>query len=168
MLSIVTDSAAALPPDMPADLPIRVVPFTISLGEETFLDGVDIKPVEFYARLRTGGPFPMTSQPSPGAYLTVFQELLSSGPVLCLTLSSALSGSFESARQAKAHLGDPPGLAVVDTGTAAACQGVLALIAARAASRGETLAAVLARVEDLRDRVEMLGVLADLHYLARG
>jgi DegV family protein with EDD domain len=124
---IVTDSTAYLGP-LEKSLGIVVVPLHVTLGDWTFEEPT-VPPGHFYARLAESGLTPSTSQPSPGAFLQVFDA--ADEPVLCLTCSSALSGTHSSAVLAAGMTSTP--VTVIDTGT---ISGGLALVVATVARAG--------------------------------
>lgn len=124
---LVTDSTAYLG-TLAAELEVVVVPLHVTLGDWSFVEG-SVEPARFYQRLVPGGPVPTTSQPSPGDFLEVFDA--ADEPVLCLTCSARLSGTFESA--ALAAQMSSTRVDVVDTAT---MSGGLALVVATVARAG--------------------------------
>lgn len=138
-VAIVTDSTAYIPPKMLRGLPINIVPLQLVWGEETFRDGVDIRPEDFYSRLQGASVMPSTSQPSPGVFRDLYAKLLEQDyEILSVHISSKLSGTIDSALQARDML---PGakIEVVDSATSAMALGFPVLLAARAATNGATL-----------------------------
>lgn len=121
---LVTDSTAYLG-TLAHELGTVVVPLHVTLGDWTFAEGT-VEPVRFYDRLVPGGPEPRTSPPSAGDFLAVFDE--ATEPVLCLTCSSALSGTYDSAVLAAGRSRST--VTVVDTATIG---GGLALVVATVA-----------------------------------
>jgi hypothetical protein len=100
-VAIVTDSTADLTPDLVEALDIAVVPLTISFGTETFKDGIDLTPRQFLDKLERSPPLPKTSQPSVSAFERVFREVIAKDQdVVCITISSDLSGTYNAARLA--------------------------------------------------------------------
>src|SRR6476659_5871765 len=101
-LRVVTDSTADLPEDVVRDLAITVVPLTVFFGDEALLDQGDITPEQFYRRLKASREIPRTSQPSAGRFQQVFNDLAGDGAteILCITISSKLSGTLNAARTA--------------------------------------------------------------------
>ncbi|MSP78119.1 MAG: DegV family protein [Dehalococcoidia bacterium] len=171
-VAVVVDSTASLPADVASKHRIFVVPMHLTFGAQTFRDGVDIQPAEFYARLAASLLLPKTASPSPGEFLDAFKQASASADsVLCLTLSSQLSSVYEAATLAAAQAKDAlPGVAiqVLDTRTAGGAQGLVALAAAEAAARGADLPAVRDAAQRAAERVQFLGVLDSLHYLWKG
>ncbi|MGH7869447.1 MAG: DegV family protein, partial [Candidatus Dormibacteraceae bacterium] len=115
IVALVTDSTADLSPELARQNQITVVPLTLHMGGEEYLDGIDIQPEEFYRRLSVDGSVATTSQPSPGRFAEVYRRLLQDHQqILSLHLSADLSGTAEAARQA-AELVAPERITVIDT-----------------------------------------------------
>ncbi len=137
---VVTDSTAYIPSALILKHGIRVVPLSLVWGNEVFRDGVDMMPAEFYARLKTAKVMPSTSQTTPDEFKKVFAPIVEAGnSVLAVLLSSQLSGTIDSAVQAKRAF---PGakIEIVDTLTTAMALGFTTLAAARAVQGGADLA----------------------------
>ncbi len=165
---VVTDSTADLPRDMTADLGITVVPLTISFEGETFRDGLDLTPVEFIERLKHAHTLPKTSQPAVTDFERVFREALGKGrDVVCVTVSSDLSGTNNSARLA-AELVDASRIRIVDSRGTTMQEGWVAVAAARAAQDGGTLEDVAQVATSAIGRVRMYAVLQTLDYVHKG
>jgi len=164
--SIVTDSAAMLPH---RDDGIAVtVPLTITIGSNSYLDGIDINPDEFYRRL-IAGEVPMTSTPSPGDYLSAYRAAAGQ-QILCLTIPPELSGMYEAATIAAAMFAEEQSdrqVTVLDTRTAAAGHGLLARFAVEMAAQSLELELILERLRQAMEDVRMYGSLDTLEYLAR-
>ena len=168
-IRVVTDSTADLPADMAQDLGIHVVPLNVHFGEDTFLDGVDINPDDFYRRLVASARAPTTSQPSVGAFVETYERLLAeSDGVVSVHLSSHVSGTHNSATQAREEMGKDKPIVVVDSLQASLSLGLAVQAAARAAQRGAGLAEVQAEAESASGRAHLFGLLETLEYLQRG
>ena len=98
-VGIVTDSTCDLGPEALAALDVRMVPLTVHIGDQHFADWIDLRPAEFYPMLAAAQDLPTTSQPSPADFTAAYQGLAAQGctDIVVVTLSSALSGTFESA-----------------------------------------------------------------------
>src|SRR5437016_13007128 len=105
-------------------------------GDESYRDYVELAPAEFYARLRTSAELPTTSQPTPGDFLTTYEELSGYERIYSLHLSAALSGTYQSARTAAMELGDK--VRVVDSESASAAIAMLGLAIQRRLDRETT------------------------------
>lgn len=168
MIRIVVDSASSIAPERAQSLGIRVIPTRVTFGEQSFLDGVDLSAAAFYERLRASPSLPVTSQPSAGEYLDLFQELTGDGSeVLCVTLSSGLSGALLAAQTARDMLPERS-IQVFDTQAVSVGETLLAMAAAEMVAAGRTLAAIVARLEEMRARMRTILVLDTLEYVRRG
>lgn len=163
---IVTDSTADLTDDVYQAYGIHRVPLKVLFGQEIFRDGIDIQAAEFYTRL-TKGQVASTSQPSPGEFAEVFEELTTDGSqVICLTLSSYLSGTYQSACLAQNMVkGD---IEVIDSKSASWGIGMMAMAAARAAAEGKTKDQIKSLLLDLVQKMKVFFLVDSLDYLERG
>lgn len=96
-IRLITDSAADLPKDYVLQHNIEVMPLKIRFGEETFTDGVDMDTNTFYEKMSTSQLLPVTSLPSPQAFKDLFEKDGNGCSILCITISSATSGTYQSA-----------------------------------------------------------------------
>jgi DAK2 domain fusion protein YloV len=166
---IVTDSIADLSPEIVDRLGITVVPLTVSFGSETFRDGIDLSPDDFYARLKTSEHFPLTSVPSPAAFAEVYARLAEEAEsILVITLSSRLSGTYDVARQSRRLTGKPCRIEVLDSGTAAMPEGFVVLKAAQAVRAGASLQEAKEVAANTIPRAQLLATFDTLEYLRRG
>ena len=102
-MRIVTDSGAdiSLSAEEQAVLDINVVPLTVTLDGQTYHEGLDITPPEFYPLLEKSRSMPVTSQPSVGSIADTYRRLAADDPdILSIHISSGLSGTFNAARTA--------------------------------------------------------------------
>jgi DegV family protein with EDD domain len=163
--AIVVDSTADFP-EAPQRYPNwRIVPLYVRFGAESFRDYVELGPDEFYARLRQSPVTPTTSQPTPGDFRAVYDELAGYARVYSLHIAGALSGTVEAARAA-AEFGDR--VRVVDTETASAAVAMLGLSVQRRLERGTTDEEIDALVQRHRRDSQLIFTLDTLDYLARG
>jgi DegV family protein with EDD domain len=138
-VAIVTDSTAYLPQNYIDSLPIRVVPLSLTWEGQTYRDGIDIKPDEFYTRLGKSDTLPTTSQATVHDFSSVFEKLIDEGySILTLPISSGISGTVNSAFQAKELMKGAP-IEVIDTKLVSMALGFQVLAAARAAKDGASL-----------------------------
>jgi len=145
---------------------VEVVPLTVLFGEEEFRDGIDLTRNEFYRKLESGKDLPKTSQATPAAFEEVFSRLRKDGQEgLVITLSSKLSGTYESARMAAEGY---PEIRVVDSRNATVGAGILVEHALQCAEQGMGLPELAAEIEAMRERVCLLASLDTLEYLVRG
>jgi DegV family protein with EDD domain len=168
MIKIVTDSTAYLPEDTVRQRDIRVVPLYIHFGEEAFKEGIDISDQEFYARLKEAPVLPTTSQPSAGEFHQVFEELTEAGhEIVTLTISSKLSGTWNSAMAAKEMLPEA-GISVVDSLSTAVGLHLMVDAAFEAAAAGATRQEIVEKIEKIKQESHLWFVVDTLEYLAKG
>jgi DegV family protein with EDD domain len=165
---VVTDSTSDIPRAVASSLGIEVVPLSVRFGDEAFLDGVELSPGDFLQRLQVASELPKTSQPPTTAFEAVFRRALDADEdVLCLTIASNLSGTYNAARlAAEATAGNR--VRVVDSGTVTMHLGWAAVEAARAAQAGDDLAAVTAAADSALGRAKLFAVLETLDYVYKG
>lgn len=172
-VAIVTDSVAQVPAEVARQLDITVIPFTVSIDGQPYLDGIDLAPKELYRRMRLENIMPTTTAPSLGQYQQAFEACLHAGAqaVLYVALSSKLSGGYSTACQAanivKEEFPDRI-IEVLDSQLATISQGFVAMAAARAAAQGKPLAEVRRAAEEANRRTGFAATLETLEYLARG
>lgn len=167
-IRIVTDSTADLPSDLAEELNISVVPSNVVIDDVNYRDGVDLTPEEFYQRLTTGPRLPTTSQPSVGAFQAVYQGLLEQGhDIVSLHVSGKLSGTVNSATQAKAALGDPA-IEVIDSNLASIALALVVVKAAHAARQSDAYQEVAEQVRRDLGRTGVFFFVDTLEYLQKG
>jgi DegV family protein with EDD domain len=166
---IVTDSACDLTDQLVKEHNVTVVPLTIRFGTEELEDRRQLTPTEFWERCRGKGDLPQTAAPSPGAFQAAFQQAADEGAdgVLCLTISSKVSGTYGSAVTAADTFTSIP-VRVIDTFSLTMGQGLLVIAAAEAAAAGATMEDLVTATEDRIPRTRIYGVLGGLEHLQRG
>ncbi len=168
MIRIVTDSTCEAPAAVLQHPAVTVVPLYVLFGKEALKDKVEISQEQFWQRLPTSNPLPTTSQPTPADFLAPFRAFTEAGDeVIAVVLSSRLSGTHNSAIQAKADLPWQP-VDVVDSATTSVGLGIVVGEALRMAEAGVPRATIVATLESMRARVHFLFALDTLEYLARG
>ena len=167
-VAIVTDSTGYIPKDLIDQFKIPVAPLVVIWGDETLRDDIDIKPVDFYNRLKTAKVMPSTSQPPIPDFENIFQKLHGEGyEILSILISNHLSGTIASAEQAKKNLSEAT-IEIFDSKSTAMAMGFQVLAAARAASEGASLAGCLSVVEKARDNSGIIFAVDTLEFLHRG
>jgi DegV family protein with EDD domain len=164
--AIVLDSTADFPQAHERFPNWRMVPLYVRFGDESRRDYIELGPEEFYARLRTASDLPTTSQPTPGDFLAVYEELASYERIYSLQLSAKLSGTFESARTAAAELGDK--VRVVDTETASAAIAILGFAIQRRLERGASDEEIHVLVERFKRDAGLVFTVDTLEFLQKG
>jgi DegV family protein with EDD domain len=164
--AIVLDSTADFP-EAPERFPNwRVVPLYVLFGDESYRDYVELSPEQFYARLRAADQLPTTSQPTPGDFLTTYETLSAYERIYSLHISSALSGTFQSARTAATELGDS--VRVVDSESASAAIAMLGLAIQRRLENGTTDEEIDALVARFKEDAGLIFTVDTLEFLRRG
>jgi len=166
--AVVLDSTSDFP-DAPERFPnFRIVPLYVRFGDESYRDYVDIDPARFYELLQSAPDLPTTSQPTPGDFLAVYEDLAPRYErILSLQLSSSVSGTFASAEAAAEMLGGDA-VRVIDTRTVSASLTLMALGVQRRLERGTTDEEVDAFVERYNREHHLLFTVNTLEYLAKG
>lgn len=168
MIRILTDSTSDLSPARAAELGVEILPLTVLFGEESFQDGVEITNEAFYARLEKADALPTTAQIPPETFIQTFERLTKSGDqVLAILISSAMSGTYQSAMIARGIV-DESKIAVVDARTVTFGMGLLVEAACQLRDQELSLAELRAQVEELAGRVRLLAVVDTLKYLKMG
>lgn len=169
-IKVVTDSACDLSPQMAEDRGVRVVPLTIRFGDEEFVDREQLSTKEFWDRVTTGSVIPETAAPSPGAFRQAFLDAADEGAdgVACITLSSGVSATYQSACTAAADVADRIRVSVTDSLSLTMGLGMLVLGAVEAAERGSSLDDIDTDLRDRRDRTRVFGTIDNLDFLKRG
>lgn len=167
-MHIITDSAADFSADELLKYNVTAVPLQVVFGTDSYEDGVTLTPDIFWTRIMSGEN-PKTSQPAPDAFLKLFEAAKADGEsVVCVLLSSGLSGTVQSAMLAKSMC-DYDDIHIVDSMLAATAEKMLVLRACQLRDEGRLCAAEIA--EELRrfsPRIKLYGCLDTLDYLARG
>jgi DegV family protein with EDD domain len=168
-VAILTDSTAYLPQGLMGKYEISSVPLAVIWGEETFEDGLTITPAEFYTRLRSAKIMPSTSQPSVGTMQNAMSTLLAQGyDVLGIFISSKLSGTMQSAIQARELLPKGSKVEIFDSESTTLALGFQVLAAARAAADGARLDECQIVAEQARLKTGVYFMVDTLEFLYRG
>jgi DegV family protein with EDD domain len=167
-VAIVTDSTADIPIKLMQKYPIFVAPQHVIWGEETFRAGIEINNLEFYQRLKRDATPPTTSQPSVGVFKNLYTRLLEEGhEIVSVHISSKLSGTIDSAQQAKDLLAGAP-IEILDSQTASMALGLQVLNVARAVRQGANLSECKIIFEQSVSLAGVYFMVDTLEYLHRG
>ncbi|MCC7117355.1 MAG: DegV family protein [Anaerolineales bacterium] len=169
-IAIVTDSTSYLPKEYLQQYNLSITPLILIWGDETFNDGVDIQPGEFYTRLKTAKVMPSTSQATPAVMQAAFQPLVDQGfDVLGVFISSKLSGTLQSASQAKDLMGSAGDkVTLMDSLSTSLALGFITLAAARAAAGGASVQECIKTAEQARENSGIFFAVDTLEFLHRG
>jgi DegV family protein with EDD domain len=167
---IVADTASDLPPDVATAHGIELVPLTVRFGAEELVDRRDLTPADFWSRLATSSVLPETAAPSPGAFEEAYRRAAADGAdgVVCVSISSALSATFEAARLAAESVKDTIAVRVVDSRAVSMAEGTVAIAAAELAAAGKTVDEVAAGAEAMVPRTRTFAALDTLDNLRKG
>ncbi len=163
-VKIIVDSTA----DVTESVKDRVstVPLTVNFGEEEYIDGVTIDHKRFYEKLVESDVMPSTSQATPAAFTSIFEEVLKDGDsAVVITLSSKFSGTYQSAIIAAA---DYENIYVVDSGTVAIGAGILTEYALNLADKGMSAREIAEVLEKEKQNILIVAMVDTLEYLKRG
>ncbi len=167
-VAIVTDSTAAIPDSIARNHNLTVVPLNLIWDGQSYLDGIEITPLEFYERLVKSESMPSTSQPSVGMFVEAFKPLIDQGyDILTIVISEKLSGTYQSAIQAAEEF-PRNRIIVLDSKQASMPLALVVLMTAQAAQRGATLLECTNLAKDICDRVRTLFIVDTLEYLHKG
>lgn len=168
MIRILVDSASDYQMQELKEKQIELVPLSVNIGENTYIEGVNLERNQFYEILQKTGEFPKTSQPSPQAFLSIFEEVKEKGDdLICILLSSALSGTYQSAVLAR-NMIDYDGIYLIDTLSATYNIKIMADHARQLIEKGMAAKDIAAELEAFKYRVKVVAALDTLEYLARG
>jgi DegV family protein with EDD domain len=167
-IAIITDSTAYIPSDLLRKYNIHVVPQVLIWGNETFDDGIDIKPYEFYARLEKSKEMPSTAQVTPQSFSKIFKQLLDQDyQIAAILLPPSLSGTVESAQKACEDFLDAP-IVIIESNSTSMAMGLQVLAAARVAENGANLEEVKGIVNKAREQTGVVFAVNTLEFLHRG
>ena len=162
---IIVDSTADL--NVAVKDKVTVVPLTIHFGEEEYVDGVTISYEEFYDKLVNSDVLPTTSQATPAAFMSVFEEVVKNGDTaVVLTVASKLSGTYQSAMIAVQDYADH--IRVVDTESVAIGAGILAEYALQLVELGKSAEEIAQILTVERENINVIALLDTLEYLKKG
>ena len=168
-VKIVTDTLSDITDDLVTQLGVTVVPLYVRFGEEVYRDRVDISSEDFYRRLVNEPKLPSTTQPTPNDFTEVFQKLAKqTDEILVIVVSSKLSGTYQSAIQAKDYVKNKCRIEVVDSLTVAMGQGLIVAAAVDAVKNGANLDQVADMARKANQRSYLIAYFDTLKYLAKG
>ena len=164
-LKIVLDSTSDLVPELLGKF--EIVPLTVNFGEEEFIDGDTITREEFYAKLIESDVIPTTSQATPEAFERVFKKLVENGDeVLCITVASKLSGTYQSACIAAEEF--PGKVRVIDSKSVAIGSAILAEFALSLLEKGLSAEEIEKELIKKREDIIIVALIDTLEYLKKG
>ncbi len=169
MVKLITDSTSDLTFSQVAQLGVDIVPLTINFADRSYIDGIELSPEEFYKKLAAADTLPTTSQATPAAFETLFRRYIAAGEeIVCILISSKLSGTFQSATIAKEMVGSPEKIHLIDSQNVSFALGLLVKVAAGLRDQGQTAAAIAQTVSALCPRLRIVAAVSTLKYLKMG
>jgi len=166
-VKFIIDAGSDLTQEQAQAMGVTLIPMTVRFGAEEFRSGVDITNEEFYSKLATAKELPTTSQPTPYDFAQVYQQVKDAGDeAIVLCVSSALSGTYQSAVIAAAEYADY--IHVIDTKAVSIAQKILLDYAIRLQKHGASTKEIVAELERKKEDVCAYGAVDTLEYLIKG
>ena len=167
-IKIITDSTLYLPADLVREKGIEVLPLLINFGEESYLDGVEINTHDMLERIEKENILPTTAQVTPSRFEETFKKYLDEGyKIVTLTLSSEMSGTYQSACIAKNML-ESDDIVVIDSRNVTSGLGVLVLKACEFRDNGDNIFEIEEKIKNLIPKVKSSLSFESLENLVRG
>lgn len=168
MIRLLVDSSSDYTMEEIKEKNILYVPITVTLDEKSYQDGIDLTPDAFYKMLTNSKDFPKTAQPSPQAFSEIFKDAKDKGDdVICILLSSSLSGTCQSAHLAK-NMADYDNIYIIDSLTATIMIKVITDYAYELIQQGLSASEIVKQLEALKSKVKVAAGLDTLEFLYRG
>ena len=164
---IITDSASDIVKEQAEKWNVKVVPLKTLFGDQEYLDGVNLSHQEFFEKLIESEALPTTSQITPYEYEEVFEEVKENNDTaICITISSKLSGCYQSAYVAAKKYADC--VTVVDSENVCAGELILVELAVRLRNEGKSAKEIAEIIEQEKKKVRLIALLDTLEYLKKG
>ncbi len=168
MVQIITDSAADFEPYELEKMNVRCVPFSVTFGNEEYKENINLTKQQFYTLLKEKNDFPNTSQPSPHSFESILKNMKNSGcEAVVISLSSALSGAYQSAVLAKNQL-EYDECYIIDSLTASGGERILVEQAIKLRDAGKSASEIACFLETLRSRISLYACIDSVDYLYKG
>ena len=167
-IAVVTDSTTDLPETEAFGLGVVAVPLTLSIGDEEYLDGVDVTLDGFIHKLQTTTGAPRSSQPAASDFADMYQRLLEYREgIVSVHLAGAMSGTVQSARSAAQQV-DPRRVRVIDSCSVSVGAGLLVRAVGEAIAAGASLDEIEALAEEVKGDIAVFGTVRSLDFAVRG
>ena len=168
MIALVTDSTCDLPAEIIEKYSIEIVPLTVHFKDDTYYDKIDLENEEFFSMMESAEELPTTSQPSVGLFIDKYQDLADKyDEIISIHISSALSGTIESARLAAAQTEDIK-VEIVNSKSTTTGLGFLVLLAAKMIEEGKNIKEIKSTLEKEREKLTIYFTVSELTYLEKG
>lgn len=169
VVKVVTDSTCDIPLEIARQLAITVVPLYIQIGDETYRDGIDLSADRVYHELVCNREALKTSAPSPGDFITVYNDLAAeTDQIISIHLSSSYSGTYNVAKLAEGYIKDKCRVEVIDSDSVSVGLGLIVIAAARAAQEGKNLDQIVDIIHQVGPRSRMFGKVDNFAYVLKG
>ncbi|MFT4414112.1 DegV family protein [Fredinandcohnia humi] len=166
-VKIVTDSTVDLSDKVIQELMIEVVPLSITINGETFLDRVDITPQEFLEKMKHSPELPKSSQPAVGHFVEIYNKLASDGSeIISIHMTGGMSGTVASAENA-AQIADAK-VTVIDSRFISRALAFQVIEAATMAKQGKSVDAIVKRIDEIRQHTKLFVTVDTLDNLVKG
>lgn len=166
-IKIVTDSTTDLSDELLQQYEIEVVPLTLHIDGETYIDKIEITPSEFIAKMKESDELPKSSQPAVGAFVDVYNRLANDGyDIISIHMTGGMSGTVRSAQSASQMT--EANVTVIDSRFISGALGFQVIEAAKMAAEGKTVTEIVERLSVVRDNTELYVVVDTLENLVKG
>nr|WP_106778869.1 DegV family protein [Lysinibacillus timonensis] len=166
-IHIVTDSTCDLTKEEILEYNIHVVPLSIQIDNQTYVDGVDLEPSSFLQMMKNSKTLPKSSQPAPGHFKQLYDELGKNGDqIISIHMTGSMSGTVESARQAASMTESD--VTVIDSRYIAIALAIQLREAIRLRDEGATVEQIVSRLEEVRNNTRLFVVVDTLENLIKG
>lgn len=167
-VKIIADSVADIPKHLAEANDITVLPLTVNFEDGSYRDGEDLTTDQFFEKLKEVKKLPTTSQVTPGTFVETFETCMKEyDAIVCLTMSSSMSGTFGCACAAR-DIVDPQNIVVIDSKAVTFGYGMIAIEAAQMAKEGKSLEEIVERCDYMVKHVRYLFIVDTLDYLQKG
>lgn len=168
MIKIITDSTSDISLQLAKEMNIEIVPLIVRVDGNEYKDRVELSPEDFYKQLEEKDLTPSTSQPSPQDFLKVYEKAKEAGDeILVITLSSEVSGTYQSAMIAKELL-EYNKIQVINSASATFGLRIIIEKALQLRDEGKTLEEIVAFLEDYKQKVHIFALVDTLEYFYKG
>lgn len=168
MIKIITDSTSDISLELAKEMNIEIVPLIVRVDGNEYKDRVELSPEDFYKQLEEKDLTPSTSQPSPQDFLKVYEKAKEAGDeILVITLSSEVSGTYQSAMIAKEVL-EYNKIQVINSASATFGLRIIIEKALQLRDEGKTLEEIVAFLEDYKQKVHIFALVDTLEYFYKG
>jgi DegV family protein with EDD domain len=167
-IGIITDSTCDLNQKLIEKYNIEVIPLSVHFGEKEFKDGVDINPKSFFKKLNKNKELPHTSRPAPALFMKKYKKMLEKyDHLLSIHISTALSGTFESAKLAAREIEDQK-ITVIDSASISLGLGMLVILAAKLIEKDKDLNDIIKTIKSAKRNLYLYFTVKDLTYMEKG